>query len=459
MLSQIAFVIVAAAGFGYFGYRVNKIRQNIQLGRPEDRSGNTGERIKKMLLVAFGQQKMFKRWIPATLHFFIYAAFVITQIELIEIILDGLTGAHRITRPFLGGFYTFVISFIEILSVLAFVATLAFLARRNLLKVPRFHMDEMTGWPKLDGNIILYLEVALLVFIFTMNGTDEVLYGRGISHAAGTAEGASLNFAVSSWLGPALFGGLSDGTLHLLERIGWWGHLLTVFGFLVYLPISKHFHIIMAFPNTYYSDLQPAGELSSPNNIQEEIKAIMDPSYTPSDDPDAPQRFGAKDVTDLSWKSLMDSYTCTECGRCSSVCPANLTGKKLSPRKIVMNVRDRLEEIQKFQLVANETGEIVPRSGQEENEAAKEAASHTLLNHYVTEEELRACTTCNACVEACPVNINPLKPILEMRRYLVMEESAMPEEWGSVFNNIENNGAPWAFPAADRFKWAEEMQE
>ncbi|MEL6650924.1 MAG: (Fe-S)-binding protein, partial [Bacteroidota bacterium] len=413
---------------------------------------------KKMLLVAFGQQKMFKRWLPATLHFFIYAAFVITQIELVEIILDGITGAHRITRPFLGGFYTFTISFIEILSVLAFVATLAFLARRNLLKVPRFHMDEMTGWPKLDGNIILYLEIALLVFIFTMNGTDEVLYGRGISHAAGTAEGASLNLAVSSWLGPALFGGMSDATLHLLERIGWWGHLLTVFGFLVYLPISKHFHIIMAFPNTYYSDLQPAGELSSPKNIQEEIMAIMDPSYTPSDDPDAPQRFGAKDVTDLSWKSLMDSYTCTECGRCSSVCPANLTGKKLSPRKVVMNVRDRLEEIQKFQLVPNETGEIVPRSGEEENEAAKEAASHTLLNHYVTEEELRACTTCNACVEACPVNINPLKPILEMRRYLIMEESAMPEEWVSVFNNIENNGAPWAFPAADRFKWAEEIQ-
>ncbi|MEL6845618.1 MAG: Fe-S oxidoreductase, partial [Bacteroidota bacterium] len=227
MLSQIAFVIVAAAGFGYFGYRVNQIRQNIQLGRPEDRSGNTGERIKKMLLVAFGQQKMFKRWLPATLHFFIYAAFVITQIELVEIILDGITGAHRITRPFLGGFYTFTISFIEILSVLAFVATLAFLARRNLLKVPRFHMDEMTGWPKLDGNIILYLEIALLVFIFTMNGTDEVLYGRGISHAAGTAEGASLNLAVSSWLGPALFGGMSDATLHLLERIGWWGHLLT----------------------------------------------------------------------------------------------------------------------------------------------------------------------------------------------------------------------------------------
>ena len=456
MLSQIVFVLISVAAFGYFGYQVNNIRKNIQLGRPDDRSGNTGARLQKMLLVAFGQQKMFKRWLPATLHFFIYAAFLITQIELIEIIFDGLVGTHRVSRPLLGGFYTFVVSFIEILSVLAFVATIVFLARRNLLKIPRFHKDEMTGWPKLDGNIILYLEIALLVFVFTMNGTDEVLYSQGLSHAAGSVDGASFNFAVSSWLGPALFGGMSEATLHLLERVGWWGHLLTVFGFLVYLPKSKHFHIVMAFPNTYYSDLEPAGQFSSPDNIQEEIKAIMDPSYTPVENADAPQRFGAKDVTDLSWKTLMDSYTCTECGRCTSVCPANLTGKKLSPRKVVMDIRDRLEEIQKYKLVPNETGEIVPGNGVE---GAEEAASHTLLNHYVSEEELRACTTCNACVEACPVNINPLKPIIEMRRFLVMEESAMPDEWGGVFNNIENNGAPWAFPAADRFKWSEDVEK
>ena len=407
-----------------------------------------------MILVAFGQQKMFKRLIPATLHLFIYLAFVITQIELIEIFVDGIIGSHRIFAPILGGFYTFVISFIEILSVLAFVATLAFLARRNLLKVPRFHKDEMNGWPKLDGNIILYLEVLLLIFIFTMNGSDEVLYQMGATHAAGASGAGSFGFSVSSWLGPILFGGIeSEATLHILERIGWWGHITIVFSFLVYLPISKHFHIIMAFPNTFYSDLTPAGEFTSPNHIQEEIKAIMDPSYAPAEDPNAPIRFGAKDVTDLSWKTLMDSYTCTECGRCTSVCPANITGKKLSPRKVVMDIRDRLEEIQKFDLKPDEMGVLVAPEG---NEAASEAASHTLLEHYVSEEELRACTTCNACVEACPVNINPVIPILELRRYLVMEESKMPEEWAGIFNNIENNGAPWAFPASDRFNWASE---
>ncbi|MEO0468159.1 MAG: (Fe-S)-binding protein [Bacteroidota bacterium] len=453
MISQIAFLLVAAVAFGFFGFQIRKIIQNIRLGRPLDRSDRKGERIKKMLLVAFGQQKMFKRWLPAVFHFFIYAAFLLTQIELIEILSDGLSGSHRLFRPMLGGFYTFLISFIEVLSVLAFVATAIFLARRNLLKVPRFHMDEMTGWPKLDGNIILYLEILLLVFVFTMNGADEVLYYKGATHAVGAEGSGSFGFAVSTWLGPALFGGMDVSTLEVLERIGWWGHILVVFAFMNYLPISKHFHIMMAFPNVYYSRLEPAGELTSPNHIQEEIKAIMDPSYTPAEEENAPQRFGAKDVTDLSWKSLMDAYTCTECGRCTSVCPANLTGKKLSPRKVVMNVRDRLEEIQKYKLVPNENGEMVPGNGVA---GAEEAAKHTLLDHYITEEELRACTTCNACVEACPVNINPVDPILELRRFLVMEESKMPEEWGGMFTNVENNGAPWAFPAADRFKWAEE---
>ncbi|MEM6726688.1 MAG: (Fe-S)-binding protein, partial [Bacteroidota bacterium] len=411
MIAQIVFFLLAAAALGYFGYQVNGIRKNIQLGRPEDRSGNTGERLKKMLLVAFGQQKMFKRWLPATLHFFIYAAFLLTQVELIEIFADGLSGSHRLFWQPLGGFYTFVISFIEILSLLAFFATVIFLARRNLLKIPRFHKDEMTGWPKLDGNIILYLEIILVACIFTMNGTDEVLHNRGLTHAVGASGPGSFNFAVSSWLGPLLFSGIeSEATLNVLERIGWWGHLMVVFSFLVYLPISKHFHIIMAFPNTYYSDLDPAGTLSTPANIQEEIKAMLDPSHIPAEDPDAPLRFGAKDVNDLSWKSLMDSYTCTECGRCTSVCPANHTGKKLSPRKVVMNIRDRLEEIQKFKLVANEEGAFAAAESETPNEAATEAANHTLLGHYVSEEELRACTSCNACVEACPVNINPLKP-------------------------------------------------
>ncbi|MEZ4848305.1 MAG: (Fe-S)-binding protein [Bacteroidia bacterium] len=454
MISQIIFLLLTIAAFYVFGRQVMAIRKNISLGRPEDRSDRKNERIQKMLLVAFGQQKMFKRLLPATMHLFIYVAFVITQIELIEIFVDGIAGSHRIFYPLLGGFYTFLISFIEILSVLAFVATLVFLARRNLLKIPRFHKDEMNGWPKLDGNIILYLEILLLVFIFTMNGSDEVLYRMGETYAAGAEGSGSFGFAVSSWLGPALFGGIeSESTLHLLERIGWWGHICVVFGFLVYLPISKHFHIIMAFPNTFYSDLKPAGQFSSPENIQEEIKAIMDPGYTPKEDANAPPRFGAKDVTDLSWKTLMDAYTCTECGRCTSVCPANLTGKKLSPRKIIMDVRDRLEEIQKYQLQPDDSGVITAAEG---NIEAQEAAGHTLLDHYVSEEELRACTTCNACVEACPVNINPVTPIIELRRYLVMEESRMPEEWGSMSMNIENNGAPWAFPASDRFNWANE---
>lgn len=455
MIQSILFLLLLIAGFGLFGYQLKQIVNNIQLGRPDDRSDRAGDRWKNMILVAFGQQKMFKRPIPALLHLFIYVAFIITQIELIEIIVDGISGSHRIFRPFLGGFYTFTISFIEILSVLAFLATLAFLARRNLLKVPRFHMDEMTGWPKLDGNIILYLEILLIAFIFMMNGGDEALYNMAKTHAVGAeGESGSFGFSISKILGPALFGGMSEASLHIVERIGWWGHILVVFTFLNYLPISKHFHIMLAFPNTYYANLEPAGELDSPKNIQEEIKAIFDPSYQPVEDPNAPNRFGAKDVTDLSWKSLLDAYTCTECGRCSSVCPANLTGKKLSPRKIMMDTRDRMQEIQKFKLKPDETGMIIPGNGVEGSE---EAAKNTLLGEkYITEEELRACTTCNACVEACPVMINPVDIIVELRRYLVMEESSMPEEWASMSNNIENNGAPWAFPAADRFNWASE---
>lgn len=457
MISQLAFVLIFAAGLAWFGLQINQIRKNILLGRPADLSDNAGQRMKNMLLVAFGQQKMFKRWIPATLHFFIYAAFLLTQIELIEILIDGVSGMHRALRPALGGFYTFLISFIEVLSMLAFFATLTFLARRNLLKIPRFHKDEMTGWPKLDGNIILYLEILLLVFIAMMNGADEVLYTKGATHAVGAAGTGSFGFAVSSWLGPMLFGGIENiTTLEMIERIGWWGHILVVLSFLNYLPISKHFHIMMAFPNTYYGRLQPAGELNSPQNIQEEMKAIMDPSYQPVEDPNAPLRFGALDVNDLTWKSLMDAYTCTECGRCTSVCPANMTGKKLSPRKVMMDTRDRMEEIAKYKLKVNEEGSFVP---DKEMEGAQEAAANTLLSDkYISTEELRACTTCNACVEACPVNINPVDIIVELRRYQVMEESNMPEEWGIMSNNIENNGAPWPMPAADRFKWAEEVE-
>jgi heterodisulfide reductase subunit C len=399
---------------------------------------------------------MFKRWLPAVLHLFVYVAFLLTQLELIEIIIDGVIGSHRALRPFLGGLYPFIISFIEVLSMLALVATLIFLARRNLLKIPRLSMNELSGWPKLDGNLILYGEILLVSFIFMMNGADEVLYSMGQTHAAGVAEGAtgSFGFALSSWMGPALFGGMSESSLHLVERIGWWGHIMVVFGFLNYLPISKHFHIVLAFPNTYFSRLIPAGETDSPPHIQEEIKAIMDPAYQPVEDPNGPKRFGAKEVTDLSWKSLLEAYTCTECGRCTSVCPANLTGKQLSPRKIMMDTRDRLEEIRKFKLTAGEDGLMAAKG---DIPGAEEAATHTLLGEsYISQEEIRACTTCNACVEACPVNINPVDIILSLRRYEVMEESNMPEAWGLMFNNLENAGNPWGMPLADRFAWSEE---
>ncbi|MEM9718243.1 MAG: (Fe-S)-binding protein [Bacteroidota bacterium] len=457
MIHSIAFILLFFGGIALFLYQMADIRKTIALGRPEEITGNTAERWKNVVLVAFGQKKMFKEWFPALMHFFVYAAFLITQIELVEIIVDGIIGSHRIARPFLGGLYTFIVSFIEVLSVLAFVATLIFLARRNLLKVPRFQKPEMKGWPKLDGNIILYLEILLIVFIFMMNGADEVLYNRGQSHAVGTEhQQGSFGFTVSQFVGQALFGGISDyHTLELIERIGWWGHIMVVLIFLNYLPISKHFHILMAFPNVFYSRLDAKGRLTSSKHIQEEVKAAFDFSYTPPEDPNAPKRFGAKDITDLTWKSLMDSYTCTECGRCSAVCPANLTGKKLSPRKIVMDTRDRLEEIRKFKLVPNEEGLMIPGNGVE---GAEEAAGHTLLGHYISEEELRACTTCNACVEACPVNIDQLSIIVELRRHLILEDSSMPEEWASMTNNIENNGAPWAFPAADRFNWSQDIE-
>jgi len=444
-LPNIIFILVAFGSLTVFGLAVLRIRRNINLGRDIDRSDNKGQRWKTMALVALGQQKMFARPIPALLHLCIYGAFVITQIELIEIFVDGITGEHRMFHASLGGFYTFVISFIEILSVLAFIATFAFLARRNLLKIPRFVMPEMKGWPKLDGNLILFAELTLITFIFMMNGADEVLYNKGLSHASEAT--GSFGFTISQYLGPAIFGGMEADSLHLVERVGWWGHLCIVLGFLVYLPYSKHFHILLAFPNTYYSNLKPKGAMTNMEAVKKEVELMFDPSVDPyatpapvEGEPEAPQRFGAKDANDLTWKQLMDAYTCTECGRCSSVCPASQTGKLLSPRKIMMDTRDRIEEI----------GKNVQKDGSIKDDGK------ALLSDYITEEELRACTTCNACTDACPVNIDPLSIIVDLRRYLIMEESKSPEEWTGMFNNIENNGAPWAFAQADRMKWAQE---
>lgn len=444
MISNILFAILLIVGIGTFAYNSRKIRRNILLGRDVDRSKNKGQRVKTMLLIAFGQKKMFKRILPAVLHFALYAAFVITQIELIEIFADGLSGEHRIFRAGLGGFYTFMISFIEILSILAFIATFIFLARRNLLKIPRFVKSEMNGWPKLDANLILIAELVLITFIFMMNGADEVLYQRQVSHAPYLND-ESLGFTVSQFVGPVLFGGMSESTLHVVERIGWWGHIVMVLGFLNYLPFSKHFHILLAFPNTYYSNLEKKGKFTNMESVKNEVELMLDPNADPyaapaPDENAEPQRFGAKDVQDLTWKNLLDSYTCTECGRCTAECPANQTGKLLSPRKIMMDTRDRLDEV----------GKNIDKKGKDFDDGK------SLLNDYITEEELWACTTCNACVEACPVNIDPLNIIMEMRRYLVMEESKVPSELATMVTNVENNGAPWQFSQADRLNWKDE---
>lgn len=441
-ISSIAFIVVFLGSLIFFGLNVRKIIGNIKLGKSIDRLDNKGERMATMIRVALGQSKMVRRPIAGIFHIFIYVAFVFTQIELIEIIIDGVSGNHRFFYPALGGLYTFIISLIEVLSVLALIATFVFLARRNLLKVPRFTKSEMTGWPKLDGNIILYLEFLLVMCIFTMNGADEVLHRQGLSHAAGDG---GFGFAVSSWMGPALFGSMSTETLLLVERIGWWGHLMVVCGFLMYLPYSKHLHIMWAFPNVYFSNLKPKGQFTNMESVTNEVKLMMDPNADPfaappADENAVPQRFGAKDVDDLPWIAIMNAYTCTECGRCTSSCPANITGKKLSPRKIMMDVRDRAEEL----------GKIKRKEGVEATD------DKSLLGDYISEEEVWACTSCNACVQECPVNIDPLAIIVDLRRYLVMEESKIPSELATMATNIENNQAPWQFSPADRLNWKDE---
>ncbi len=437
MLKIILFSLLVIVGFGFFGYNIWKVRSNILLGRDLNRSDNFWTRLKLMTLVAFGQKKMFSKPIPAFLHLALYLAFVITQIELIEILADGLSGGHRSLRASLGGFYTFMISFIEILSVLAFFATIAFLARRNMLKVPRLRMSELKGWPTKDANLILIFEVILLVCIFTMNGADEA--------AQVLSSNSSYGFTVSQFIGPVFFGGIkSIETLHLLEQIGWWGHIIMVFIFLNYLPYSKHFHILLAFPNTYYSNLEKKGKFTNLESVTSEVKLLLDPSadpYAVAVDPNvAPLRFGVKDVTDLTWKNLLDAYTCTECGRCTSACPANQTGKLLSPRKIMMDTRDRIVEV----------GNNQRKFGKDFDDGK------SLLHSYISEEEIWACTSCNACVEECPINIDPLSIIIDLRRFLVMEESKMPTELTGMLTNIENNGAPWQFSQSDRLNWANE---
>ena len=380
-----------------------------------------------MLLIAFGQKKMFKRLIPAVLHLFIYVGFLVINLEVLEFIIDGLLGTHRAFAPFLGSFYTFSLNFFELMALAVVVSCVLFLIRRNWLKLPRFWSSEMTAWPRLDANLILIIEIVLMAAIFTMNGTDQVLQTRDAGY---TATGT---FLLSAQLMP-VFESLSTQALVVLERSAWWIHIIGILAFAVYVTYSKHLHIFMAFPNTYYASLETPGKMVNMPEVTKEVKIMMGLQDDDGNNEPPPARFGAKDVQDLTWYNIMNAYACTECGRCTSECPANLTGKRLSPRKIMMDVRDRAEDISK--------------NGSEDGKS--------LLGDYIAKEEIFACTSCNACVEACPVNIDPLNIILQLRRYTAMEESSSPADWNNMFSNIETNFAPWKFPAADRFNWSKE---
>jgi len=421
----------------FFSKKVGEIRRNIKLGKDEDLTDNPSARWRNMVLMALGQQKMFKKPIPALLHLAVYAGFVIINIEILEIFLDGIFGVHRLFAPMLGSLYAYLIGFFEVLAALVLIACVVFLIRRNVLKVKRLNQSELEGWPRNDANLILITEVVLMSLFLIMNTADQVLQSRGAEHYTLTEP----FWITSNFTG--MFSGLSDGALIAIERGGWWLHIIGVFLFLNYLPYSKHLHIVLAFPNAYYTRLKPQGEMANMKEIQNEVLYMMQPELAPPSDGSQPaqQRFGARDVMDLSWKNLLDAYSCTECGRCTSACPANSTGKKLSPRKIMMDTRDRLEEVGK-NINANKSFVDDGKS---------------LVHDYISVEELRACTTCQACVEACPVGIEPLSIINQLRRYLVMEESNSPQEWNLMFGNVENNMAPWKFSPDERDKWAEEM--
>ncbi|MGB6269632.1 MAG: (Fe-S)-binding protein [Olleya sp.] len=434
-LPNIIFAIALVLGIGYFANNVKKLIRNIKLGKDVDVSDNKSQRWKNMDYIALGQSKMVKRPIAGILHVIVYVGFVIINIEVLEIIIDGLFGTHRIGHQFLPeAVYGFFIGSFEILAILVLVAVIVLWIRRNTIKLKRFMSSEMTGWPKSDGNIILYFEVVLMCLFLVMNATDTVFQDFNSGNI------------VSQFIAP-WFDGFSEATLHTIERTAWWLHILGILVFLNYLYFSKHLHILLAFPNTYYGKLTPQGQFTNNKAVTKEVKLMMDPNVDPfaalpeGAEATMPDKFGASDVQDLTWVNLLNAYTCTECGRCTSECPANLTGKKLSPRKIMMDTRDRLEEVGK-NIDANK-GTFVDDGKQ-------------LLGDYITTEELWACTSCNACVEACPVSIDPLNIIMEMRRYLVMEQSAAPTELNNMMTNIENNGAPWPYNQMDRLNWKDE---
>jgi len=430
MASQIVFIILLLAGTGLFAYNARKVIRNIKLGRPADRNDQPAKRLMTMLKVAFGQTKMAVRPIPFLLHLVVYLGFVIINLEVLEIMIDGIFGTHRVFAG-LGGFYNFLIGSFELLAAGVWLACAIFLVRRNILRLKRFSGVEMKSWPKSDANYILITEILLMSAFLLMNAADAKLQAMNASHYV--SAGA---FPVSSLLQSLLPSTASS--LIMVERVCWWFHIVGIFAFLNYLPYSKHFHILFAFPNTYFSNLEPKGEFTNMASVTNEVKAMLDPSFVPAEA--APGKFGAKDVSDLSWINLMNAYTCTECGRCTSVCPANITGKLLSPRKIMMDTRDRVEEV----------GKNIDKHGADHQDGK------ALLDDYITREEIWACTSCNACVEACPINIDPLAIIVELRRFAVMEESVAPASINAMLGNVENNGAPWKYSPADRLNWAEE---
>lgn len=444
IVQQLTFLVVLVA-VGILVYlRVAQIRNNILLGKATDRNDRKEERLKAMLLIAFGQKKMFDRPIVGAMHFVIYGGFLLINIEVLEIVLDGLFGTHRLFAPYLGILYKLLVGFFEFLAFGVLAVCVVFLLRRNFIKLNRFQSPELKGFPALDANIILISEIFLMCALFTMNAADSALQLKTAGNEYLAAHYLPVgNFLISGLLTP-IFKGFSAGELFAIERFAWWIHIIGILGFAIYVTYSKHLHIALAFPNTYYSNLEPKGKFESMPEITKEVKSMMGLEVAETTEEPAPiGRFGAKDVRDLTWKNLMEAYTCTECGRCTSQCPANLTGKTLSPRKIMMDTRDRLEEL----------SENISIYGKDHDDGK------SLYGDYISKEEVMACTTCNACVEACPVNISPLDIILQMRRYVVMEEADTPASWNSMFANTENNFAPWAFSPSDRFNWAEELKE
>lgn len=426
MIAQVIFLLLFGVAVYFFSKNVGKIRRNIFLGKPEKINDRPGERWRNMALMALGQKKMFDRPLAAVFHFFIYAGFILINLEVLEIFVDGALGTHRVFERYLGDFYFFLIGFFEILAFAVLGGCVVFLFRRYVARVPRLVHSDLQGFPVKDATLILVVEIVLMGAVLLMNISDTELQQSAVMPISG--------------LFAPFFSPIGDTTLHFIERAAWWGHLVGILLFLNYLPFSKHFHIIIAFPNTWYANLDAKGKFENMVSVQQEVKLMMDPSAQPPDGYEPPTSFGVRDVYDLKWKNLMDAYSCTECGRCTSVCPANSTGKLLSPRRVMMQVRDRLEEV----------GRNIDKNG-------KDYRDDKDLHNYISAEELWACTTCNACAEACPVQINPMEVIYDMRQYLVMEKSEAPTELNGMFTNLENNGAPWQFSPMDRGNWAKEV--